>query len=292
MDYKKFIEQYSLAAHPLGLGGCRNGNGFDCCEYNITIFDEKNEKNTVLEHDGHFVILHHGSMHETNSCVLVQLHDLKILHDEQWELQMFLSKLKSKKDLLYKDCAKNNLLESVFCTTRVVDSVNDSNNFASIWHKCSLVFLADGISSLNHIRSSPVHGLESLRLLEKNRINEKFSIVTDMLGLERATPVLLERMLKSTIGFSEIINGPDFSKIIRAKYDYLITNSLFSDCYFYLTTINRDNFFTIKNSIHKKPEYFHILKVAFDSENDSSKIQQDSAIIKKTANEIITYLSS
>lgn len=292
MDFKKFIEKYSLQDFPLGLGGCKVENGFSCCEYNVTTFDEKNEKDALLEYEGNLVVLHHGSLKEPNSCILLQFNELKILHDEQWDLQMFLTKLKTKKDTLFRDCAKNNLLESVFCSIKAIDCINNSNPFASIWHKCSLMCLSDGISLINNIRPSPTHGLEKLRLLEKNRINEKFSLVTDLLGLERATPILLERMLKSTIGFSEITSGKDFSKLIQSKYEHLVKNSLFSDCYFYLTCINRNNFLSIKNTVHKKPDYFHILKVAFDSESDSSKIQQDASKIKKTSNELITYLSS
>lgn len=289
MDFKKFIESYSNSS-PVGFGGCRNNhNNFDCCEFNLTIFDKKDLKESVIEHDGNLIVINHLDLKESNSCALVKLDGMKVLQDEQWELQMLLSKISQNKAKLYKDCARNNILESIFCTVKANDSM--SSPYGSIWHKCSILFLADGICLLNNIKPSPTHTLEKVRSLEKNRINEKFSLVVDSLGFERATPVLLERMFKSTIGFSEIIRGTGYSKVIKVKYDYLTKNSLFSDCYFYLSYINRDNFMKIKNEIHKKPEYFHILKIAFDTEGNDSKMAQQTGLIKKTANELLASLS-
>jgi hypothetical protein len=87
--------------------------------------------------------------------------------------------------------------------------------------------------------------LENLRHFEKNKINENFSIVNDSIGIERATPSLLSRMCKSTMGFSDMVEQNDHSKIIQKKNDYFLKNSLISDCYFYLGYTNRNNQLTI-----------------------------------------------
>jgi hypothetical protein len=53
VDYKKILEDFSLTKFPVALGGCRKeGNNFGCCEYNITVFDEKNEKDRIIENNG------------------------------------------------------------------------------------------------------------------------------------------------------------------------------------------------------------------------------------------------
>ena len=40
MDVKRIPETLSLLESPVGFGGCRNeGDNFDCCEYNISVFD-------------------------------------------------------------------------------------------------------------------------------------------------------------------------------------------------------------------------------------------------------------
>ena len=66
--------------------------------------------------------------------------------------------------------------------------------------------LSDAISILALNNQQPSHlptVLEQLSNLEKNKVNDKISVIHDTLGIERATPSLLDRMCKSTIGFSE-----------------------------------------------------------------------------------------
>lgn len=292
MDYKKILEDFSLTKFPVALGGCRkDGNNFGCCEYNITVFDEKNEKDRIIEVGNEFVKIHHGSLEESRHEILVQYENLEILNDEQWELRIFLSKIKEKKEKIFKTYAKSCLIDAAVCATKTKDGLKNSDLFASSWIKCSAFFIADAISILNSKRPSPTHMLENLRHFEKNKINENFSIVNDSIGIERATPSLLSRMCKSTIGFSDMVEQNDHSKIIQKKNDYFLKNSLISDCYFYLGYTNRNNFIKIKDILHEKPELIHVLKVAFDVDNDQVKIGQQADVLHKTANDMITLIS-
>lgn len=292
MDYKKILEDFSLTKFPVALGGCRkDGNNFGCCEYNITVFDEKNEKDRIIEVGNEFVKIHHGSLEESRHEILAQYDNLEILNDEQWELRIFLSKIKEKKEKIFKTYAKSCLIDAAVCATKTKDGLKNSDLFASSWIKCSAFFIADAISILNSKRPSPTHMLENLRHFEKNKINENFSIVNDSIGIERATPSLLSRMCKSTIGFSDMVEQNDHSKIIQKKNDYFLKNSLISDCYFYLGYTNRNNFIKIKDILHEKPELIHVLKVAFDVDNDQVKIGQQADVLHKTANDMITLIS-
>lgn len=292
MDYKKILEDFSLTKFPVALGGCRKeGNNFGCCEYNITVFDEKNEKDRIIEIGNEFVKIHHGSLEESRHEILAQYDNLEILNDEQWELRIFLSKIKEKKEKIFKAYAKSCLIDAAVCATKTKDGLKNSDPFASSWIKCSAFFIADAISILNSKRPSPAHMLENLRHFEKNKINENFSIVNDTIGIERATPSLLSRMCKSTMGFSDMVEQNDHSKIIQKKNDYFLKNSLISDCYFYLGYTNRNNFIKIKDILHEKPELIHVLKVAFDVDNDQVKIGQQADVLHKTANDMITLIS-
>ena len=94
-------------------------------------------------------------------------------------------------------------------------------------------------------------------------------------------------MLKSTIGFSDLIEGNFHSKTILRKYNYLIENSLFSDCYFYLGYINRNNFKKIQD-LHRKPELIHMLKTGFDLENDITKIESDANNLYQATNLLLS----
>jgi hypothetical protein len=198
---------------------------------------------------------------------------MQILSDEQWELQMFLAKINEKRVLIYNTFAKNSIIESQICLTKAKDGLNKSDPFVSSWIKSAGYFLTDAILSLNTSRSSPSHMLNTLRNLESTKPNETLALVIDLLGLERATPSLLNRMSKSVIGLSDLVEKNNNSKIIRKKIDCLIEKSLFSDCYFYIGYITRNNFYRIKDDLNNYPELVHILKTGFDLEYDSSAFE-------------------
>ncbi len=292
MDVKKIITDQGLSDFPVGLGGCRNSNSnFDSCGYDVVVFDGKSESDNVMKIENEFVTIHHASFSETLSKKLIQYDNLQIIQDESWELRMFLSKINQKLPSLFSDNAKNSLIESLFCCQKTKEAIQNSDVFAPCWQKCASFYLADAISSLNNQRSSPSHMLDLHRKLEKNSINEHISIVTQTVGIERATPVLLERILKSTIGFSDLIEKNNHSGIIQQKHDFFVKNSMLSDCYFYMGYINKEIFVQIKNTLNRNPDLFHILKIAFDIEADSNLISQQAELIQKSCNDILEIIS-
>ena len=293
MDIKKFIAQNGLSSFPVGLGGCRISDlSFDSCDYDLFVFDDKSEESKIIQYEENFVIVHHASLKETRSEKLLQYDQIQIIHDESWDLRMLLSKIREKHVSLYSDFAKNCLIESQFCCQKTKESIESSDVFAPCWQKCASYYLANAISSINHQPSSPSHMLDQLRKLEKNTINEHISIVTQTVGIERATPTLLERMLKSTIGFSDLVEKNNHSQIIQQKHDFFVKNSMLSDCYFYLGYVNKENFVKIKDTLNREQDLIHILKIAFDVEADSNLLQQQSELVQKSCNEILEILSS
>ncbi|MFQ5497640.1 MAG: hypothetical protein ACE5DU_07135 [Nitrosopumilus sp.] len=291
MDVAKFIEEQKLSSFPVGLGGCRNsGISFDSCDYDVFVFDGKSQQE-IIQFEDEFIMVHHCSLSETLSKHLIQYNKLQILQDESWDLRMLLSKISEKCTSLYRDFAKNSLIESLFCCQKTKESIQNSDVFASCWEKCSAYYLADAVSSLNHKRSSPSHLLDTLRKLEKNPINENISVITETIGIERATPSLLERMLKSTMGFSDLVEKNNHSQIIQKKHDYFVNNSMLSDCYFYLGYINKENFIKIKDTLRRNQDLIHILKIAFDVEADTNLLEQQVDVIQKSCNEILEIIS-
>ena len=286
MEYKKILENLSIENRPVGIGGCKSqGPSYDCCEYDITVFDGKKEE-SFLEHDGNFYHIYHGTLEETSPDILLQYDGMTILVDEQWELRMLLSKIKEKKQQIFNAYVKNCLVESGVCITKAKHGLN-SDPYSSSWVKCAAYFLADAISVLNSYHPSPVHMLKTLRELPKNKTNEAVSVITDSIGIERATSSLLSRMLKSTMGFSDLITDNFHSRIISRKYNYLVENSLLSDCYFYLGYVNRNNFKKIQD-LHRKPELIHLLKTGFDLENDTIKVESDANNLYEATNFLLS----
>ena len=262
--------------YPVGLGGCHaEQTNLDCCVHDITIFDQSDIPESVIEKDSQFFKIHHCTLTENRVEILIQLHHMQILHDEQWELKMFLAKIREKHESILKAFTKSSIIESQICLTKAKNVLDKSDPFVSSWIKSAGYFLVDAILSLNNYRPSPSHMLGILRNLKSNQINEMLPIVLDSLGLERSTPSLLRRMSKSTVGLSDLVEKNNNSKIIQHKINCFLDKSLFSDCYFYIGYVNRNNFYRIKNSLDKFPEIIHILKTGFDLEYDSSAFETD-----------------
>ncbi|MHA7647725.1 DNA ligase-like domain-containing protein [Nitrosopumilus sp. S4] len=292
MDFKKLIAEQEFSDFPIGIGGCKNSDiSFDICPIDVCVFDGKNETDKIIQYDGKPLVIHHVSLSEKKSENLLKFDKLQIIQDESWELRMLLSKINEKRSLLFTDFAKNCLIESQFCCQKTKEAIESSNAFAPCWQKCASYYLADAISAINHLQSRPSHMLESLRKLAKNNINEHISIVTQTVGIERAIPSLLERMLKSTIGFSDLVEKNDHSKIIQAKHDYFLKNSMLSDCYFYLGYINKENFVKVKDALNREPDLIYILKIAFDVEADSNLLLQHANLVQKSSNDILEIIS-
>ena len=289
MDVKNLLEKLPVNGYPVGLGGCRSQNtNYDCCEYDITIFDGKKQSESIFESDGVFYHIYHGGLEETSPYILLQYHDLTILFDEQWELRMFLSTIQEKKEQIFNAYVKNCLVEAKVCITKTKNGLG-TDPYAASWLKTAAYFIADAISAINFQRPSPTHMLKTLRGFNKNKINEFISFLMELIGTERATPSLLSRMSKSTIGFSDMVENNSHSKIISRKYNYMKNYSLFSDCYFYLGYINRNNFLKVSD-LHRKPEFIHVLKTAFDLESDITKIELQSDRLQESTNSILSFL--
>ena len=293
MDLQKFIETQKLSNFPIGLGGCRTmGYFFDSCDYDLMVFDENSSNNQIISFENNLITIHHASLSETNTKKLLQYDKLNIIQDDSWNLKIFLSKISQKRTLLFSDFAKNSLIESLFCCQKTKDGIDNNDVFTACWQKCASYYLADALSSLNNNPSSPSHMLDSLRKFKKSSINNHISSVLDTIGIERATPTLLERMLKSTIGFSDLVEKNNHSELIQQKYDFFLKNSMLSDCYFYLVYVNKENFILIKDELNRKQDLIHILKIAFDIEVDSNLLQHHAETIQSTCNDVLEIISS
>ena len=276
MKAEEILRIIPPTTYPVGLGGCHAEQiNLDCCVHDITIFDQSGIPESVIEKDSQFFKIHHCTLTENRVEILIQLHHMQILYDEQWELKMFLAKIREKHESILKAFTKSSIIESQICLTKAKNVLDKSDPFVSSWIKSAGYFLVDAILSLNNYRPSPSHMLDILRNLKSNQINEMLPIVLDSLGLERATPSLLRRMSKSTVGLSDLVEKNNNSKIIQHKINCFLDKSLFSDCYFYIGYVNRNNFYRIKNSLDKFPEIIHILKTGFDLEYDNSAFETD-----------------
>lgn len=292
MDVHQIPKLLSISNFPVGFGGCQNnGTNFDCCEYNITVFDEKSGE-SIHEISDKIVKLHHCSLSETNAGILKQLENLTILSDDEWKLRIFLGKIREKSIPISNSYTKSCLVDAGILANAARESIKTNDQFAPIWIKCATCSLADAILSINSKRPSPAHLLEIIRNLKSDDVNQIFSLIHEILGIERASVTVLPRMLLSTIGFSDLVEGNGHSKIIKKKYEYFIENSLLSDCYFYLVYLNKINLMKVKNSLHRHPEFIHILRVGFDIESDPMTMDRHANTLLQRINELLADIKS
>lgn len=291
VDLKKMLSDNGLDSYPAGLGGCRaTGTHFDSCGHDVFVFDGKSGCEVVWHGDSHAVI-RHASLDAPDPKDLLSCEGIHIIQDESWDLKTRVSIVQSKRSAFFVDLARNRLVEALFYTRRTLNAINTSDAFAPFWQKCASYCLADAICLLNCRLPSPSHTLDLFRTFPKNSINEHILSVTQTVGMERATPTLLDRMLKSTIGFSDMIR-PGISKIIVPKYEFFQRNSMPTDCYFYLGYLTRQNLEGIKGDPARCRDLFHVLKTAFDAEADLGLLEAQANLVGDSCNSVLEVVSS
>ena len=107
MDYKILLEKLPSTEYPIALGGCRAEKiNHNCCDFNLIVFDKKDIPDSIIEIDDQFVRLHHADLNESRIEILSQYSNLEIISDPTWELKIFLSKIKEKKESILQTYSK------------------------------------------------------------------------------------------------------------------------------------------------------------------------------------------
>ena len=289
MNPDEILKIIGPSTFPIAIGGSDSDDfDTDCEIYNLVIFDGKNTSDKITIHGSNVLKISHGDLSENNSEYLIHYENLQIIQDEQWELKMLISKIHEKKNILFSVSAKNALVESQLALSKAKNSLAKDDPFASCWIKCGVISLIDSILFQNQILPNPVQALSSMRNLKQKNTNQFTDKVISETGIERTTPSLLSRMLKSTCGFSDMVEKNQNSVIIEKKANYLIKNSLLSDCYLYLNYQNRNIFYKIKNSLSTNSDKIHVLKTAFDLINTPSELLSSIDSMNDITNALLT----
>lgn len=289
MNPDEILKIIGPSTFPIAIGGSDSDDFDNDCEiYNLVIFDGKNISDEIVTHGSSILKISHGNLSENNSEYLIHYENLQIIQDEQWELKMLISKIHEKKNILFSASAKNALVESKLALSKAKNSLDKDDPFVSCWIKCGAISLIDSILFQNQILPNPTHALSSMRNLKQKNTNQFTDKIISETGIERTTPSLLSRMLKSTCGFSDMVEKNQNSVIIEKKANYLIKNSLLSDCYLYLNYQNRNIFYKIKNSLNTNSDKIHVLKTAFDLTNTPSELLSSIDSMNDITNTLLT----
>mgnify|MGYP001158072985 CR=1 FL=1 len=289
MDKDEILAVVGKNNHPIALGGTYSDNvDVECGINKIIIFDGKDIPEKIIKNESKIFKIQHENLYEKNFEKFLYFENLQIIQDEQWDLKMLLSKIKEKKDSIFITSAKNSIVDAQFALSKAKNILNDNDPFLSCWIKCASISLIDSILYQNKILPNHTVTLNSIRNLKDKNSNQFSDKIISELGVERSTPSLLSRMLKSTSGFSDMVEKNQNSSIIEKKANYLVTNSLLSDCYIFLCYQNKNNFYQIKDSLNKNSDKIHVLKVGFDLSNDVSKNSKSIESLYDISNSLLT----
>ena len=289
MNPDEFLKIIDPSNFPIASDGYNSENfDMDCQIYNLIIFDGKDISDEITKNGSNIIKISHGNLSENNPEYLIHYENLQIIQDQQWELKMFMSKIHKKKNALFSVSTKNSLIESQFAFSKAKNALEQDDPFVACWIKCGIISLIDSILYQNQILPNPVNALSSMRNLKQKNANQFVNKIISETGIERSTPSLLSRMLKSTCGFSDMIEKNQNSIIIEKKANYLIQNSLLSDCYLYLSYQNRNNFYKIQNSLNTNLDKIHILKTAFDLTHTPSELLSSIDSMGEVTNALLT----
>ena len=301
-DVRAVLRRYSLEGFPSGLGGCRSPHGgrggragggpHPCCEYNVSVFDDRDEPDTVAEAEGGggpAVCIHHCSLSETRSNVLAHIDGLDVVNDDGWELRTALVHLRERRAGILADYSRNCLADALFCASRASGPAAAPAGLAACWAKCAALYLADAVLLANGKRPRPAHLLHDARSLPgSGPAADLFGVVRECAGAERASPVLLGRMAEAAAGLSDLTEGNGRSAIIRAKADYLAGESMHAECYFYLCHTCRGILARHAGMVQGRPGLPRILRTALDAEADGRDAERHAGAVRAAAERMLS----
>lgn len=294
---REVLRRYSLDDFPSGLGGCRSSSGgggsHPCCEYNVSVFDDRTEPDTVAVGDGGggpAVCIHHCSLSETRSNVLAHIDGLDVVNDAGWELRTALVHLRERRAGILADYSRNCLADALFCVSRASGpAAVPDGGLADCWAKCAALYLADAILLAGGTRPRPAHLLSDARSLRGQGAEaELFGVVVECAGAERASPVLLARMAEAAAGLSDLAEGNGRSAIIRAKAAYLAGESMHADCYFYLCHAVRGILARHADAVSVRPDLQRILRTALDAEAGGQAAERHALAVRAAVERMLS----
>ena len=277
---------------PMTLCGCRcTDASFECCEYNVIVFDDTRTQEEIIVDDT-IVLVHHDSISMPSSGLFTHIPQMRIISDESLSISPQISAIIKKHSQIFQHATKSCIVDAKIVLGIAKKSLDESLPSAPFWSKCAAYRLAEAILYYNAIEPSGAHMMTQLRNLPHSITNATLSTVYECLGLERATSSLLERMLKSTIGFLAMLGVSNLTtKSIDAKVHHLVDSSLVSDAYYYIgrtvcTALCKE--YLLDNRIPDTQLY--ALKIAIDPNNNEQQTSSHIRLLDNAINEFMPHI--
>jgi hypothetical protein len=261
----------------LALIGCRADSphsSYDCCEYDIAILGE----NTKNSFDKKIIQIGNNTLEFFNFQNQkgrndIALSNMKMLKDSN---TLISESLKFDRKKLFIAAGKRRIVDSLFNVSKN-SSVKEELN-AALNLKIAAYDLIEGILLMSETKPMPMHELNQLRQVEVHKafINEAIQTCIECLGIERATRTIIDRSFKA---LREILKETYDVELLSSKIQYLLSNGLLADCYYYIGKLVCSHLEKKNNA--SQINYHKLNSIALDLTNDYEKVKKMSALIKR-----------
>lgn len=265
--------------YPCGIIGCRASNSemsFECCEYDLAIFCDKNSEKTnkFLRINDHTIELIHFP--PINPHSYLQIKDMVLLKDYD---NLILSSRtadfhnKKKYERLLQIFGRKTIINSLFCYDMIASNLYKRPILSSMWLKVAAYYFLEGVLALYDIKSSPLHELKQIRnlVIEREGIAIGINTALECIGIERATRSAVSRSLNTIIGLSQ---ESYYTEALAEKANYLLVNNMVTDCYHYLGKIALKSIFSHETGKKISDTYMKSIQIMLDLNTDPQQIDK------------------
>jgi hypothetical protein len=278
--------------YPAGIIGCRATNpemSFDCCEYDIAIFDGKSNCNRFVRLGDHGLEL--IAQNKISVIDILNLYNMIIIQDnDSLTLSSSFNKICAFQHYLnmLRGFGKKSIINSLFYHEKITKSIQKNSVLAGMWLKIAAYYFLEGILALSEIKPMPIHELYQIRTItaERQDIADGIKIALECIGLERATRSTISRSAEAICE----LNSREYDKeLMMIKVNHLLKKGMVSDCYYYLgkmayrCLIEKDDRFLTT--------YMKLIQISMDLTNDMQQLERLQSNLLNTSKSILKKLS-
>jgi hypothetical protein len=246
--------------YPVGLVGCRcikPGISFDCCEYDLAIFNQHaNIIRTLILKD--MILLQDDSKFILSSAISGVTPT-----NYQMKLTVF---------------GRRAMINCLFHCDKIDNTIRTQPLLSSLWIKISAYDFLEGILALSGLKPMPIHELCQIRSLTifRQEIADAVLAALECIGVKRATRYVV---LRSFEGISQMNSNGHNEDLAYSKIEYLLNRGMMSDCYYYVCKIGRRILVNRSEEFCKK--YLKPIQISMDLDSDLQRMENMYACITK-----------
>jgi hypothetical protein len=278
--------------YPVGIIGCRATNpemSFDCCEYDVAIFNGKPQRNRFVRLADHGLEL--IAQKKISVIDILNLYNMTIIQDnDSLILSSSLNKICAFQHYLavLRGVGKKSIINSLFYHEKITKSIQKNSVLAGMWLKIAAYDFLKGVLALSEIKPMPIHELHQIRTITADHqdIADGIKIALECIGLERATRSTIYRCAE---GIYELNSSEYDKELIRIKINHLLKKGMVSDCYYYLGKIGY-RCLTEKDDRFLST-YSKLIQLSMDLTKDMQQLERLQSNLVNTSKAILKKLS-